>query len=66
VEEQRARAFDPTTYLKKSPQAFCTSKAILDFHLLEITSLLGLLNFSILTDKIGRIELAESSLQIWA
>jgi len=29
---------------RKSPQALCTSKAILDFHFLEITSLLGVLN----------------------
>jgi hypothetical protein len=31
---------------EKSPQASCTSKAILDFHLLQISSLLGLLNFN--------------------
>jgi len=33
--------YDPS---KKSPQALCTSNAILDFHILEITNLLGLLN----------------------
>ena len=30
----------------KTLQALCTSEAILDFHFLEITSLLGLLNFN--------------------
>ena len=33
--------YDPSG---KSSQALCTSKAILDFHLLEITTFLGLLN----------------------
>jgi len=38
------RAFDTTIQREKSPQALCTSKAILDFHFLEVMNLLGLLN----------------------
>ena len=54
-----ARAFDVTAHLSKAPSHCVQVKWSLIF--LEMTSLLGLL---IATDKIGRIELAESNLQI--
>jgi len=48
----------------KSPQALCTSKAIIDFHFLEITSLLGLLNCNRQNrqDRACRFELADLGL----
>jgi len=49
----------------KSPQALCTSKAIIDFHFLEITSLLGLLNCNRQNrqDRACRFELADLGLK---
>jgi len=51
--------------IEKSPQAFCTSTAIL---ILIFWKSQVYLDDSIATDKVSRIELAESNsgLQIWA
>ena len=50
----------------KKTQAFCTSEAIPDFHFLEITSLLGLLNCNQQNrqDRACRIELADLGVKI--
>jgi len=49
---------------EKITQTLCTSKAILDFHFLEIASLLGLLNchWQNRQDRACRIELADLGL----
>jgi len=59
------RAFDATNcQAEKSPKALCTSKVILYLHFLEITSLLGLLNFNRHNqqDRACRIKLADLGL----
>jgi hypothetical protein len=52
------------TLSEKSPQALCTNKAILYFHFLDITNLLGLLNHNRQNqlDRACRIELADLGL----
>ena len=52
------------TLSAKSPQALCTNKAILCFHFLDITNLLGLLNHNRQNqlDRACRIELADLGL----
>jgi len=63
VEAVSAWAFDATTHLEKASR-----------HCIQVMrSLISIfgksrvyLDYSIATEKIGRIELAESSLQIWA